>query len=460
MSIRRSLFVLAVITIILPLGVFAQRAGLSQLETTAQNANLQLYTVGTGDVALEVNATGSVEANEVVQLSLTTPGRVQDVLAEEGAYVLKDDVLVRLENESQRIAYEQASLALDTARLNLQELTAPVDEKDIQVAEANVQAAWAQVYSIENSVSSDDLHAAELRYEQAQQAHDDAVKARTTAQGGQSDQAYLVLDAKVGQTSFNMEIARLQLESLRTANRGQQGAAYARALQAERQLEQVKAGPTTYQVEQAEIAVRQAEIQLEQATTAYDRTTLVAPFDGIVSRVDVEDGSLVAPGVPVLEMTNISPLHVNVEVDEVDIRQVHEGMPARVRLDALPNVTMPGQIEQIAVLGTDQQGIVSYDVKVRLDETDQRVRNGMTAEAAVIVEERRNVLVVPNRFIRIDRRNDQAFVNVMKDDGMLEEVEIELGLQGQDNSEVLAGVKQGDVIALDLAGERFSFFGG
>jgi RND family efflux transporter MFP subunit len=252
----------------------------------------------------------------------------------------------------------------------------------------------------------------------------------------------------------------LQFESLGTANRGPLGAAYARALQAERELERVKAGPTTYQIEQAEIAVRQAEIQLEEATTAYQRMTLVAPFDGIVSRLDVEVGSLVAPGVPVLEITNISPLHVMVEVDEVDIRQVREGMPARVRLDALSNVALAGEIEEIAVLGSDQDGIVSYDVKVRLEETDLRARNGMTAEAAVIVEERRDVLVVPNRFVRVDRRNDQAFVNVVEDDGMLKEVEIQLGLQGQDNSEVIAGIQPGDVIALDLAGGSFSFFGG
>ena len=460
MSIRRSLFVLALITVLLPLGVFAQRATQSQVESAAQNENIQLQTVQTGDVALLVNATGSIEANEVVQLSLTTPGRVREILVQEGDYVVEGDVLVRQVDDSQRIAYDQALLGLDLAQLNLQELLEPVDEADIRVAEANVDAAWAQVNGINNSISAEDTRAAQLRYDQAQQAYDDAVKARTTAQGGQNDEAYSLLDAQVGQASFNVEIARLQLESLGTANRGQLGAAYARALQAERQLEQVKAGPTTYQIEQAEIAVRQAEIQLEEATTAYQRMTLLAPFDGIVSRLDVEVGSLVAPGVPVLELTNISPLHVMVEVDEVDIRQVREGMPARVQLDALSNIALAGEIEEIAVLGSDEEGIVSYDVKVRLDETDLRVRNGMTAEAAVIVEERRGVLMVPNRFVRIDRRNDQAFVNVLEDDGMLKEVEIELGLQGQETSEVIAGINQGDVIALDLAGNGFSFFGG
>lgn len=460
MSIRRSLFVLALLTFTLPVGVFAMRAGQMQAPAAAGSESIQLHSVETGEVAVVVNATGSVEANEVVQLSLTTPGRIHEVLVEEGDYVLAGDILVRQVNDTQRIAYEQALLAWDAAQLDLQDLLEPVDEADIRIAEANVQSAWSQVQGINNAVSADDLRAAELQYEQAQQAYDDAVEARTTAYGGQSDEAYSLLDAQVGSASFNAEIARLRLESLRTANQGQLGAAYARALQAERELEQVKAGPSEFQIQQAEIAVRQAEIQLEEAESAFRRTELTAPFDGIVSRVDVELGSLVAPGMPVIEMTNISPLHVMVEVDEVDIRQIREGMPARVQLDAIPNTRLNGTIDRIAVLGRDQEGIVSYDVKVLLDDTDLRVRNGMTAEAAVVVEERRDVLVVPNLFVRVDRRSDQAFVNIVGEDGTLEEIEIALGLQGQENSEVVAGLSAGDVIALDLAGGGFSLFGG
>ena len=174
----------------------------------------------------------------------------------------------------------------------------------------------------------------------------------------------------------------------------------------------------------------------------------------------MEEGSLAAPGVPVIELTSITPLNMRAEVDEVDIDQIAVGMAARVQLDALPNTLLDGVIDQIAVLGQDNQGIVSYDVTVLLDNVDARVRHGMTAEAAVVVQEQTGVLTIPNQFIRLDRRNDQAFVNVMKDDGTLQEVEIELGLQGQDSSEVVAGLTEGTVIALDLSGGAFSLFGG
>ncbi len=460
MSVRRSLFVLTLVTFLLPVVVLAQRAGQARTANTVRTENIQLHTVQRADVAVMVNAIGSVEASEVAQLNLTTPGRIDEVLVEEGDYVLAGDVLVQQEADAQRIAHEQALLALDLANLRLQDLLEPVDEDDIRVAEANVRSAWGAVQSAESVVSDEDLRAAELAVRQAQAAYDEAIRRRTTAQGGQGDDAYALLDAQVGETSFNLDIARRRLESLRTANQGQLGAAYARARQAEAELERVKAGPQQAEIDRAELAVQQAQLQLDEAATAYNRRRLVAPFDGIVSRVYIEEGSIVAPGVPAIELTNISPLHVRAEVDEVDIRQIEAGMSARVQLDALPNIWLNGMIERIAVVGQDREGIVSYDVKVLLDDMDPRVRHGMTAEAAVVVEESRDVVAVPNQFIRLDRDVNRAFVSIMRSDGTLEEVEVTLGLQGQDTSEVVAGLNEGDVIALDLTGGLFSLFGG
>jgi RND family efflux transporter MFP subunit len=460
MSIRRSLFVLTLITLVLPVVVLAQRASQTQISAAVQRENIQLHTVERGDVALVVNAIGSIEASEVAQLSLTTPGRIREVLVQEGDYVLAGDVLVQQVDDTQRIAYEQALLALDLANLQLQELLQPVDEEDIRIAEANVRSAWGAVQSAQNMVSDGDLRAAQLSIEQAQAAYDEAVRQRSFASGGQSDEAYALLDAKVGEASFNLGIAQLRLDSLRSVNRGQLGAAYARARQAEAELERVKAGPRPADIERAELAVRQAELKLDEAATAHRRMRLTAPFDGIVSRVYVEAGSIGAPGVPAVELTRTDSLHLRAEVDEVDIYQVVVGMPARVQLDALPGTRLEGVIDQIAVQGRDKDGIVSYDVKVLLSNIDPRVRHGMTAEAAVVVREQRDTLVVPNQFVRLDRRNNQAFVNVMNTDGTQQEIPIQLGLQGQDNSEVISGLDEGTVIALDLSGGAFSLFGG
>jgi HlyD family secretion protein len=362
-------------------------------------------------------------------------------------------------NEVQQLAYDQASLALEMAELQMEKLLQPVDESRIRVAEAQVNSAWGAYLSIQNSVSDDEIRAAELRYQQAQSALNDASRARTDADADQPEQAYLLLDAQVGQASFNAEIARLQLESLRSGNSRQLNAAYARVVQAQRELDQVKAGPTQAEIDRAEVAIRQAQTQLDQAQTALNRTSIVAPFDGIVSALNVEIGSLVTPGMPVIELTNVSPLHLTVQADEVDIRQLREGMAARVQLDALQSLQIPARVEQIALVGRNEGGIVSYDVKLWLEEQDPHVRVGMTAEASMIVNERSNVLVIPNSYIRLERGQNRAFVNVLRENQTLEEVEVRLGLQGQDSSEVVSGLREGDVIAVDLSAERFSLLG-
>jgi HlyD family secretion protein len=452
------LLVLAVVTLVIPLVVFA--GDQFQVDSaTAETTNLQLHTIGRAPVEVVVSAVGSVEPNEVIALSFTSAGRIDELYVAEGDVVMAGDLLAQQENATQRIAYEQAVLGVEAARLSLDDLRSGPDESAIRIAQANLDSAWGQYRGIQNAVTQDDIRAAELRYEQALAAVEDAEQRRATADGDQSDEAYSLLDAQIGQASFNAEIARLQLESLRSGSRGQATSAYARVLQAQAELERAEAGPTQAEIDRAEVNLQQAINARDDAETALERTLLTAPVDGVVSRLDVEVGSLVTPGRSAIELTGITPLKVSVLVDEVDIRQVDVAMPARVQLDALTGVLLPARVEQIALLGRNEGGIVSYEVQLLLESDDPRVRVGMTAEASLIVEAQADVLAVPNIYVRLDRQTDQSFVNIVRPDGSIEEVEVELGLQGRDNSEIIAGLAPGDVVALDLSGEGFSFGG-
>jgi len=459
MSIRRSIFVLIVVTLALPVVVFVASA--SRLANTSLlDRSLQVYTVGRGTIEVTVSAIGTVEANRIRQLSFNGGGRITERLVEPGMFVRAGDVLVQLADEPQRLAFEQAEIALRAAELQRDQLLAGPDEAQLRVAQANVQSAQGAVSAVLNAVSPQDLRAAELAYEQAQQALADAVQARATAPGDQPEAAYALLDARVGQASFNVEIARLQLEALREGRPADVNAAYARLAQAQRELERLQAGPSPFELDRAEAAIAAARIERDQAQIALDRQRLVAPFDGVITSVNAEVGGLALPGVPIVELADLSELRLVVQVDEIDVRLIREGAPARVRLDALPEVALDAVLESIALVGTNNAGIVNYDVRVRLLTEDPRARVGMTAEAAVVVETRSDVLVVPNQYIRLDRLRRNAFVNLLEPDGTLREVSVTLGLQGQDSSEVIAGLREGDVIAVDLSGDTIPFLGG
>lgn len=454
MSVRRTLVLLTLLTLALPAAVFALRANRPQTPVS----NLQRYTVARGDVDVTVSAVGQAEADRSAGLSFALPGRIVALLVEEGETVAAGDVLARQADDAQQIALAQARLALQLAQLQKDRLLAGPDEAQIVVAQANVSAAQGQVRSIQNAVSSDDLHAAQLAYEQAQAAvaaaqHDRAFGSGTQAQVD-------LLDARVGQASFNAEIARLNLETLQNGSGAALNAAYARVSQAQAALDQLMAGASDAEISRADAAIAQAQVAVERAQAAADRTLLLAPFAGLITAVNAEVGALVAPGVPVVTLVDAEPLRLNVQVDEIDVRAIRVGQAASVKLDALADVQLGATVEAVALVPNNNNGIISYETTVRLDETDPRVRVGMTADASVVVESRRDVLVVPNQYIRLDRQRGGAYVNLVQADGALREVAVTLGLQGQDRSEIRAGLQSGDVIAVDLSADRISLFGG
>lgn len=454
MSVRRSLLVLTIVMLVFPILTFGVQAA-QQRSAASQNRlqTLQLYRVQKGNVKVTVSAIGTLQADQEVNLSFATAGRVAEVLVQPGDEVLANDPLVRMDDETQRIAYDQASLALQKAQLSAEKLLQPVSDDDIRTAQAAVDSAWGTYLSLANAVSDEDIQAADLSYQQAYQAWQDAQ--RIYGENPSNE----MLRAKEGEASFDAEIARLKAEALKNSRGPQLGAAYQRVLQAKSELDRVKAGPTSAEVDQANIAVEQAQAQLDRTQSAYQQMTLVAPFDGVVSAVNVEPGALVAPGVAVVELTDISPLRLTVQVDEIDIGQVHAGVPATVQLDALPGVQLSAKLDDIALVGSNNNGVVSYDAHLTLEDSDPRARVGMTAEASFLVQESDRVLVIPNIYIRLDSKTNQAFVNVLNSENKLHEVEVKLGLRGQDSSEVLSGLSEGDLIGIDLSGDRFALFG-
>ncbi|HVU10512.1 MAG TPA: efflux RND transporter periplasmic adaptor subunit [Phototrophicaceae bacterium] len=454
MSVRRSLFILTVLTIILPVAVFAMRANRPQ----NASANLQTYTVQRGDVDVTVSAVGKVDSERSANLSFTTPGRIVSIAVQQGDQVKRGDVLAQLDDHLQQIALQQAQLALQLAQVQKAKLLAGPDQAQLEVAQANVNSAMGAVRSIQNAVSPDDLQAAQLAYDQAQAALADAQHNRAFGSGTQSQVD--LLDAKVGEASFNAQIALLNLQSLQNGQSPQLNAAYARVNAAQAQLNLLKAGPGDADVSRADAQIAQAQVALDRAQTAEKNTRLTAPFDGVITSVAGEDGALVAPGVAVMEIDELAPLHLVVQVDEVDVRQIKVGLPATVTLDALPNIALPASLESIALVPSNDNGVISYDVTVRLTQDDPRVRVGMTASASFVVLSRQNVLIVPNQFIRLDRQHNQAFVDLAQTDGTLKEIPVTLGLAGQDRSEVTSGLQVGNVIGVDLSADKIALFGG
>jgi len=152
----------------------------------------------------------------------------------------------------------------------------------------------------------------------------------------------------------------------------------------------------------AQVRQQQAQLRANQATLG--RTTITAPIDGIVIDRQIEPGQTVASGLNVAVLftlaQDMSRVQALVTVDEADIGAVRVGQPVRFTVDAFADDNFTGQVTQIRVLPTTQSSVVAYTVVVEADNPGERLLPGMTANADIILEEKRNVLRVPNAALR------------------------------------------------------------
>lgn len=165
-------------------------------------------------------------------------------------------------------------------------------------------------------------------------------------------------------------------------------------------------------VRQAQASVRQAEAQLRSNQANLGRTTIVAPIDGVVIDRQIEPGQTVASGLNVAVLftlaQDLSRVQALVKVDEADIGSVKVGQSVRFTVDAFPNDNFTGQVTRIRALPSTESSVVAYTVEVEADNPGEKLLPGMTANADIILEERRNVLRVPNAALRFTPAEVQA----------------------------------------------------
>lgn len=171
-------------------------------------------------------------------------------------------------------------------------------------------------------------------------------------------------------------------------------------------------------------SVASARAALESARTDLDRTIIRAPIDGVVVDRQVNVGQSVAASfqAPTLFVIaqDLSRLQANITVDEADIGDVREGMDVRFSVDAFPDREFEGRVSQVRQQGVNDQGVVSYTVVVQADNPGRQLLPGMTANAEIILEQRENVLRVPNtalRFRPTDERLQQQAQALTADSG-------------------------------------------
>lgn len=422
----------------------------------ASAAGLQTVPAVTGDLTAVVGATGSVRANQSAVLAFQTTGIVERVYVQLGQQVREGEVLAELEQTSlpaqvilaqadlvaaQRaldqllhsdLARAQAQLALAKARKALHdaEYNRTVQQQGNRASRNTLQNAEAQL-----ALAEDAVRQAEARYNMVSGLPEDdptraaALLALTNARASR-DRALRNLNWYRG---YPNEVDQALLDA-------NVALAQAQLADAEREWQRVKDGP-----DPDDVAAAQARLAAAQATANLARIT--APFSGTITAVEIKPGDQVGPGTVAFGLADFSHLLVEVEVSEVDINRVRPGQPVTLTLDAAPGRTYEGRVVEVGLTGMVVQGMVNFPVTVEILQADDQVRPGMTTAVNIIVEQIQDVLLVPNRAVRL--QDGKRVVYVLRD-GAPVAVPVVLGASSDTDSQVLEGdVQPGEQIILN-----------
>lgn len=403
-------------------------------------------TVQRGSLLSVVNATGSILPKDQTTLTFSGAGRVAEVLVEEGQQVSTGQVLASLETTDLEYAITQAELALALAQAQLLRLQRTPADYEIAAAEAALDSVRASRDRLLAGPSEAEIRVARANLDQAQAALDQAQAAYNQV-AHLPNVGLLPQALQLEQATIAFETAQASFElSMREPSGAELAAAESAIAQAEAALARLQQGIADEDLLIAQIQVQQAQLSLDQAQHQLEGTELTAPHPGTITLVSIKPGDLVG-GQPAFILTDLSDFRIDILVDEIDIARIDAGQPVTVTLDALPGETLAGQVERIAEIAAIESGVVTYRVQVRLDPVDVPLRSGMTATVDIVTERRSGILLVPNRFVTIDRTTGKTFVD-RDAGGQIQPVEIQIGLRDEIYSEVLAGLEEGDRIVL------------
>src|SRR5579859_1171311 len=477
--------------------------------TTSAAASLSTTTASTGTLIASVAASGALASPQTGNATWQVSGIVGQVKVKVGDSVKAGDILMQVDSTKLDTSIVQAQASLLTDQQTLANLSAPPTEAAVAADELAVVTASQAITTAQRALRNalnpagqslyDAVSTAQVAVDQASansqlatvsQAVQDytnnywltdfywkryqdlqakytanpTTENGTAAANAYSD--YKVLADKQAQRQLtfssdqevkNQSLTQAQsayntaVNNLNAALAGpdpakvaldQQNLAVAQANynKARDDLATLKAGASA-----ADVAAAKAKIVVDQATL--NKLILVAPFDGTVVAISTNPGDSVTPGTVAVQLADLHTLQVAVSVSEVDINRLKVGQEVDLTLDAVSGKTFTGTVTNIGYLGTTTQGVVNFPVTVVIAHPDPALKPGMTASAAVITDKKTNVLLVPNRAIRVV--GGQRTVTVLFE-GQQILVTVQVGLTNDTQSEITGGqLREGDTIILN-----------
>ncbi len=352
--------------------------------------------VAYADTSSTVNANGVVAPRQQVNLSFGVGGFVEAVDVELGERVQAGQVLASLDTTQLERAVAQAELELKSAQARLAQLqaqatpipeqvmaaTAAITNAQTMLSQARTQAGQRGNYDTIDRVA---LKYAERALADARREYDKVLNNFRTHDWAPSSPAGVALAE--AQDHYDSALAQYNLNAADHSYAVAIANAESQLAQARLSLYQAQNPVRPEALRLAQLDVERAQQAVEAARSDLERATLKAPFDGIVSAVEISPNEWAAPGAQAVELLDVSEWRVETKnVGELQIARVKVGQEVRVRVNAFQGETLQGHVLTISPVAVVQQGDTTYTLTIALEPTSLNLQPGMTAQVEIVVQ--------------------------------------------------------------------------
>ena len=392
---RKRWIVLGSVTLALVAVIVIATAALRPTHTIEPD---KLAAVEHGDIARSVVATGKIEPLTKVEVKSKASGIVEKIYLDAGDKVKTGQVLADLDKE---------------------QLQASVAE-----SRANLEAAQAA------------QQAAEASYQ----------KNLVDAEG--PDVPFLKNDVDRGHDLYKQGLIALNV--MQDAEKNYQ-------LGLNRQSSAVRAAQmSNAQVSQSKAQVAQAKAALDNAEENLRYSTITSPMNGVVLSKDVEVGDAVSSilvlgsqATLVMTLGDTSEVYVRGKVDEADIGKVYLGQEARIVVESFKDKKFEGRVTKIVPLGQEKDNVTTFEVRVSIQNPGGELRANMSANAEIILEEKKSVLLIPEGAVIFDKdKNASVEIADPSETNGRKKLAVKLGITNGVKAEVLSGLNEGQKVIL------------
>lgn len=431
---------------------------ISTLVKGTPTASYQTTTVKRGNLTISASGQGTLISAKYVDLSFLSDGVVDKLNVQTGDRVETGQVLASLDNvKSLEAQVSSDNLALLEAQKTFDDLQ---NNKDVSLAQAYSDYITAQEdynsalrmtqrdeyarcskevntkYNLALERAASRLKEIDKRY----YGSEDWIEAKNNYDQALANYQYCIsyTDDEKANYSADLDVARVTLDKAKTSYESMKAAS----------------GIDPDELALAEAQVKKAAAQYELSQADLASATLKAPFNGTITYLASNQGSMVTASTKYITISDLSRPEVEINIDETDIDKLKMGATCEIVFDALPDTTFTGKVTQINPELTTSDQIKVATAYAELDETAAKILEdlplGLQASVSVIDQQKKDTLLVPLSALR-EISTGQYGVFIVNSDGSLHFQSVEVGLMDTVRAEILSGLKEGDLVSTGLS---------